>query len=224
MVAIKTALRGAEGKASLDGVAIDAALKATLERLMPIYQKRWWPEHDRANREWIVGMQPLIDRHGAALSEALARVYGVSWPREPIPVDLTVTAGPDGAYGTSDPAHITMSPSTFRGNVALEMLFHESTHSIVPLFQLTHWPSAEGTRSSSRATAATLLPSSSTKRTACCLNSSVNRRRTRRLRVSAIRDIVSTFRKMSTKPDQAQSSDLSISIIIGTTTCSSCGN
>ena len=81
-------------------------------------------------------MQPLVDRHGAALSEALARVYGVSWPREPIPVDLTVTAGPDGAYGTSDPAHITMSPSTFRGYVALEMLFHESTHSIVPLFQL----------------------------------------------------------------------------------------
>jgi acyl-CoA synthetase (AMP-forming)/AMP-acid ligase II len=47
------------------------------------------------------------------------------------------------------------------------------------------------------------LPSSRTKRTACCLNSSVNRRRARRLCVSAIADIVSTFRKMSTKPDQA---------------------
>ena len=109
MVAIKTALRGAEGKSSLDGIAIDAALKATLERLMPIYQKRWWPEHDRANREWIAAMRPLVDRHGAALSQALARVYGVSWPREPIPVDLTVTAGASGAYGTSEPsAHITI--------------------------------------------------------------------------------------------------------------------
>ena len=46
---------------------------------------------------------------------------------------------------------------------------------------------------------------SSTNRTACCLNSSVNRRRARRLRVSAIVDIVSAFRKMSTKPDQVQS-------------------
>jgi hypothetical protein len=137
MVAIKTALRGAEGKTRLDGIAIDAALKATLERLMPIYQKRWWPEHDRANREWIVAMQPLVDRFGPALSQALARVYGVSWPRDPIPVDLTVTAGASGAYGTSEPsAHITMSPSTFRGYVALEMLFHESTHGIVPLYQL----------------------------------------------------------------------------------------
>ena len=136
MVAIKTALRGAEGKTSLDGIAIDAALKTTLERIMPIYQKRWWTEHDRANRDWIAAMQPLVDRHGPALSQALARVYDVSWPRDPIPVDLTVTAGASGAYGTSDPAHITISPSTFRGYTALEMLFHEATHTIVPLFSL----------------------------------------------------------------------------------------
>jgi hypothetical protein len=136
MVAIKTALRRAEGKATLDGIAIDAALKATLERIMPIYQKRWWPEHDRANREWITAMQPLVDRHGPALSQALARVYDVSWPRELLPVDLTVTAGASGAYGTNEPPHITISPSTFRSYVALEMLFHESTHGIVPLFQL----------------------------------------------------------------------------------------
>ena len=51
--------------------------------------------------------------------------------------------------------------------------------------------------------APTLLPSSSTSRTAWALNSSVNCRRARRLLgVSAIgRDIVSTFRKMSTKPE-----------------------
>ena len=137
MIAIKTALRGAEGKTSLDGIALDPALKATLERIMPIYQKRWWPEHDRANREWIAAMQPLVDRHGAALSQALARVYDVTWPPDPIPVDLTVTAGASGAYGTSEPsAHITISPSTFSGYVSLEMLFHESTHGIVPLYQL----------------------------------------------------------------------------------------
>ena len=135
MVAIKNALSAADGKTSLDGIAIDAALKTTLERMMPVYQKRWWIEHDHANRAWIADMQPLVDRHGPALSQALARVYDATWPREPIPVDLTVTAGPSGAYGTSNPAHITISPSTFRGNTALEMLFHESTHSVVPLFQ-----------------------------------------------------------------------------------------
>jgi hypothetical protein len=35
----------------------------------------------------------------------------------------------------------------------------------------------------------------------------VNRRRARRLCVSAITDIVSTFRKMSTKPDQVHNGD-----------------
>ncbi len=68
MVDIKSALRGAEGKTSLDGITIDAALKATLEPLMPIYQKHWWPEHDRANRAWIAAVQPLLERHGTALS------------------------------------------------------------------------------------------------------------------------------------------------------------
>lgn len=136
MIAIKTALRGGEGKARLDGIALDAPLRTTLERLMPVYEKRWWAEHDRANREWIAAIGPLVERHGAALSQALARVYDVSWPGEPLAVDLTVTAGADGAYGTSSPAHITISPATFRGYAALEMLFHETTHGIVPLFQL----------------------------------------------------------------------------------------
>jgi hypothetical protein len=75
MVDIKSALRGAEGKTSLDGIEIDAGLKATLERLMPIYQKHWWPEHDRVNRVWIAAVQPLLERHGTALSQALTRTY-----------------------------------------------------------------------------------------------------------------------------------------------------
>jgi hypothetical protein len=41
-----------------------------------------------------------------------------------------------------------------------------------------------------RAIALTLLPPSTTKRTACCLDSSVNRRRGRRLRMSVIVDII----------------------------------
>jgi hypothetical protein len=102
MVDIGTALRRAEGKTNLDGITLDAALKTTLERLMPIYQKHWWPAHDRGNREWIKAVQPLIDRHGAAISQALARTYGVTWPNQPIPVDLTVTAGPNGAYSAGE--------------------------------------------------------------------------------------------------------------------------
>jgi hypothetical protein len=138
MVDIKSALRGAEGKASLDGIEVDAALKATLERLMPTYQKHWWPEHDRANRAWIAAVQPLLERHGTALSQALTRAYDTKWPNTPVPVDLSVTAGPNGAYTTGPPTHVTISSSepSLQGFAALEMLFHESSHSPVSdLFQ-----------------------------------------------------------------------------------------
>jgi len=133
MADIKSALRAAEGKPTLDGIAIDAALKATLERLMPIYQRRWWPEHDRANRAWIAAVQPLLDRHGAALGQALTRTYDSTWPSDPIPVDLSVTAGPNGAYTTGPPTHVTMSSTdrNLQGLASLEMLFHESSHSAV---------------------------------------------------------------------------------------------
>ena len=133
MVAIKSALRGADGKASLDGLPIDADLKSMLERLMPIYRKHWWPAHDRANREWIAAVQPLLERHGAALSRAITRAYETSWPSEPIPVDLSVTAGPVGAYTSGPPTHVTISSSDpgYRGLKALEMVFHESSHSAI---------------------------------------------------------------------------------------------
>lgn len=138
MVDIKSALRGAEGKTSLDAVKIDAGLSATLERLMPIYEKHWWPEHGRLNRAWIAAVQPLLERHGTALSQAFARTYDTTWPSDPVPVDLSVTAGPAGAYTTGPPTHVTISSSdpSYQGLASLEMLFHESSHSPVSdLFQ-----------------------------------------------------------------------------------------
>ena len=141
---IKSALRAAEGKTTLEGIAIDANLKATLERLMPIYQKHWWPEHDRTNRAWIAAVQPLLEGHGAALSQAVARVYDVTWPATPIPVDVSVTAGPNGAYTTA-PTHVTISSSDpgYQGLAALEMLFHEASHGVDDLFQQVRQAASE---------------------------------------------------------------------------------
>jgi hypothetical protein len=136
MVAIKNALSGAEGKASLDRIAIDPALKAMLERLMPVYQRRWWPQHDRGNREWIAAIQPLLDRHGAAIGQSLPRTYDTTWPREPIHVDVSVLAGPVGAFATNDPLHVMISSTdaSHRGYSALETVFHEASHGLSNLF------------------------------------------------------------------------------------------
>jgi hypothetical protein len=71
--------------------------------------------------------------------------------------------------------------------------------------RLTHSRTAVSVRSMSRATAPTVLPSSSTRRTTPALNSSVDWRRARRFGVLAIGlDIVSPSGKMSTDSDHAQ--------------------
>lgn len=135
MVNIKRLLRGAEGRTSLDGLAIEPALKATLERLMPIYQKYAWPQHERDHRRWIEAAQPLLDRHAAAISQAMLRVYESKWPNGPVPVDLTMTAGAVGAYTSSNPTHVTIASTDkgYQGYAALEMLFHEASHSEISL-------------------------------------------------------------------------------------------
>jgi len=128
---ISDALRGAEHRPTLDGVMVNADLKATLERMMPIYRKAGWPEQDRANRAWIAAVEPLLDQHAAAISRAIARTYETTWPQAPIDVDLAPTAGPDGAYTTAPPIHVTIASRDpgYQGLHALEILFHESSHS-----------------------------------------------------------------------------------------------
>jgi hypothetical protein len=129
MLAIKEALRAAETKTNLDGVAIDAGVKATLERLMPIYRKHGWAAHDRTNREWIAAAQTLVERHGIAINAAIARAYNVT-PDNPVWVDVAVFAHPVGAYTTTQPTHVMISStdSGYGGYAALEMLFHERSH------------------------------------------------------------------------------------------------
>jgi hypothetical protein len=130
MVKIKEALRGVGGTTSLGDASLDPELKSTLERLAPIYLAHWWPAHDAANRAWIEAVQPLLSRHGAALSRRVAASYGQSWPSAPVPVDLSVQAGRVGAYTTVNPTHATIAPSTpgLSGLGALEILFHETSH------------------------------------------------------------------------------------------------
>jgi hypothetical protein len=130
MVAIASALRDGEGRNSLDGIAIEPPLQSTLERLMPVYRTHVWPQHDRANREWIAAIAPLVDRFGAAISQSIAGAYGLAWPAEPMHVDLSVVAGPVGAFSVN--RHITISSSdpSYRGYRGLEMVFHEASHGL----------------------------------------------------------------------------------------------
>ncbi|MGZ7078684.1 MAG: hypothetical protein ACXVJT_04635 [Thermoanaerobaculia bacterium] len=130
MVAIKNELRKCDGSDTVDCAAIDPQLMATLTRIAPIYRKYWWPAHRASNEKWIAASQSLIKKYGATLSARVAAAYGVEWPPDPIPVDVTVTAGPNNAYTSSPPTHVTISSiePTVQGPAALELLFHEPSH------------------------------------------------------------------------------------------------
>jgi hypothetical protein len=107
-------------------------LTQVLEAAAPVYRAHLWPEHDRANRRWIMRVAPLVREQGVGLSERLADIYQTRWPREKIRVDVTGYANASGAYTTADPLRVTISSLDPRnqGAAALEVLFHEGSHGI----------------------------------------------------------------------------------------------
>ncbi|HEY2646097.1 MAG TPA: hypothetical protein VGI34_03960 [Candidatus Acidoferrales bacterium] len=103
-----------------------------LQRAGPVYRAHWWPEHDRANREWIAQVSPLVRHMGVELSVQLADIYQRSWPSNRLRVDVVWYGGPYGAYTSLSPTHVTISSHDprNRGVYGFEVLFHESSHAL----------------------------------------------------------------------------------------------
>jgi hypothetical protein len=120
----------------------DAGLPPKLTRILdaaaPVYRAHEWPEHDRANRQWIAGVSPLVRTKGVELSQRLAEIYQARWPKERIRVDVSAFANYAGAYTTLDPLRVLISSTDPRnqGNSALEVLFHEASNGIAEPVQL----------------------------------------------------------------------------------------
>ena len=116
---------------------LPANLTQVLEAAAPIYRAHLWPEHDQANRRWILQVAPLVREQGVGLSERLADIYQTRWPHEKIRVDAVAYANWAGAYTTVDPLRVTISSLDARnqGPQALEVLFHEGSHGIAETVQ-----------------------------------------------------------------------------------------
>jgi hypothetical protein len=112
-------------------------LTQVLEAAAPVYRAHLWPEHDQANRRWILQVAPLVREQGVGLSERLADIYQTRWPHEKIRVDVVAYANWAGAYTTVDPLRVTISSLDTRnqGTQALEVLFHEGSHGIAEAVQ-----------------------------------------------------------------------------------------
>src|SRR2546426_4837380 len=87
---------------------LPAKLTQVLEAAAPVYRAHLWPDHDRANRRWIMRVAPLVREQGVGLSERLADIYQTRWPPEKIRVDLSRYPNRTGAYTTPDPFRVTI--------------------------------------------------------------------------------------------------------------------
>jgi hypothetical protein len=107
-------------------------LIAALEGAAPVYRAHWWPQQDRANREWIAQVSPMVQQLGVELSGQLADIYQRPWPAGRLRVDVVWYGGPYGAYTTLSPTHVTISSHDARnqGIYGFEVIFHESSHSL----------------------------------------------------------------------------------------------
>jgi hypothetical protein len=103
-----------------------------LELAAPVYRVHWWPQQDKANRDWIAQVAPMIQKMGVELSGQLADIYERPWPSQRLRVDVVWYGGPFGAYTTLDPIHVTISSQDprNRGVYGFEVLFHESSHAL----------------------------------------------------------------------------------------------
>ena len=122
-----------EGKTSAScrsGLRTD--LIEALERAAPVYRAHWWSEQDRANREWIAQVTPIVQQMGVELSGQLAEIYQRPWPTNRLRVDVVWYGGPFGAYTSLSPTHVTISSHDSRnqGIYGFEVLFHESSHAL----------------------------------------------------------------------------------------------
>jgi len=116
-----------------DGL-FDARTTAALNAAAPIFRAKLWIARQRDNDAWNAAAKALTDRHQDAMAAALAKIYGITWPREPYLVDAVGETGPNSGFTHDAPAgfaaHIHASVASIRntGNAPLELMFHEASH------------------------------------------------------------------------------------------------
>jgi hypothetical protein len=133
MRAIKNALENLENESSVSRANLNPGVVHALDTASSIYRTNWWPAHDKANRDWIAAVTPLVDQNGNQLTQKISTAYETPWPDAPIRVDVVAYANSSGAFTTLHPTRITLSsqdPSNQK-LTALESLLHEASHTMV---------------------------------------------------------------------------------------------
>ena len=104
-----------------------------LESAAPVYRNHWWPEHQKANEQFIAEMRPKVEDFGPEVIPQLERSFEMKWQTQPLPIDVTYyVAEVGGAYTTTSPGHTTIASSRedTHGLAGLETLFLEGAHTL----------------------------------------------------------------------------------------------
>jgi hypothetical protein len=114
--------------------SLPAPMRQALHIAAPIYRDALWKTHDASNRAFINRLSALVTRYHAELSARLAHIYTAQWLAQPYVVDVVQYAQWNGSYSNNagNFVHIVMSAQdpSGRGMGALDMLFHEASHSV----------------------------------------------------------------------------------------------
>ncbi|HEY5567497.1 MAG TPA: hypothetical protein VIM81_09665 [Gammaproteobacteria bacterium] len=117
---------------------------AELRAAAPAYRTCWWTEHDARNREWIAELVPRLIAHEDFLRARLSQLYEAELNAR-IPVDVVGYVSFGGANSLVAPDHLMISsvdPAN-KGDSALEVVFHEASHTLLGVERGAVWEALE---------------------------------------------------------------------------------
>ncbi len=108
--------------------------KEAVQIFEPYFKKLFWPDIEAANKKWLNANLPQIVKLETALVPELERIYQTKLPVGKIRIDLTDYATWSGAFSFNDRfCHVVFSTTHYsnQGDLAPEVLFHETSHFLV---------------------------------------------------------------------------------------------
>lgn len=105
-----------------------------LKTFLPFFEKLWWPSIDSANKVWLNTYKGQIIGLETKIIPELERIYKTQLSDRKIRVDLSSYATWAGAYSYNDTYnHVVLSTvyKSNQGDLAAEVVFHETSHFLV---------------------------------------------------------------------------------------------
>jgi hypothetical protein len=133
MVPINNLLGQQKDPQKLSPSGLSEDLVKYLESAAPIYRNHWWPDHQKANEQFIAGMRPKVGDFAPVVIPQLEHFFGMNWQSPPLQVDVAYYVAEVGsAYTTENPGHTTIASSREdnHGLAGLETMFHEGAHTL----------------------------------------------------------------------------------------------